>query len=423
MGRLARAAVVEDRYFVFFYCEGGWDLLMGLDPRDPSIFTDAVVSETGIQPAYDRLGPSFSHEMISAGSTHFGPAIGELAERPELFSVVRGIDMATLTHEVGRRYFLTGRPPSGNLARGSSVATLAAAGLSEDRPVPHLAVQMESYAESHLPSYAGALSVASVAHLPFVLQEDLGLATLIRPGVREAIAAYQQRDIPCSETGVHGTHLADLYRENQARAEALVASGLHLHFDFGSAETAAVREHYGFEPGQQDTPYGRAALAAQAIKTGLSRVVSVQLTAGLDTHDGSWANDHGPRLQAGFDGLARLLTDLEGSEADGGGSLLEKTTIVVFSEFGRTPRLNARGGRDHMLTNSAILAGAGIKGGVVVGGSSDVGMGPLPVDLTTGLPSADGVGIGPEHVMSTLLATAGIDGSDLRSEPLPTLLA
>jgi hypothetical protein len=50
-------------------------------------------------------------------------------------------------------------------------------------------------------------------------------------------------------------------------------------------------------------------------------------------------------------------------------------------------------------------------------------MGPLPVDLTTGLPSADGVGIGPEHVMSTLLATAGIDGSDLRSEPLPTLLA
>ncbi len=84
---------------------------IGLDPRDPAAFNDANARETGIQPGYDRLPPQFSRGLIRSGGFEFGPCIGELAEIPELFSVVRGINMATLTHEVGRRYFITGRPP------------------------------------------------------------------------------------------------------------------------------------------------------------------------------------------------------------------------------------------------------------------------------------------------------------------------
>lgn len=422
LGRLARAAHGSGRYVVFCYFEGGWDHLLGLDPRDPAIFHDGVTGETGIEPAYDRLPADFPHDVVTAGPFTFGPAIGELAELTDHFSIVRGINMATLTHEVGRRYFLTGQPTSGNLARGSSVSSLVCEHLGDDRPVPHLALNVESYAEPSVAAYAAAMPIAAVGHLRFILQEDLGIATLIRPGVRDALAAYWDQEPGCDDGGVAGSQLAAIYRSNRARADQLVKSGLHNQFAFDEPGLADVRAHYGFAPGEQEGSFGRAALASQAIKTGLSRVVSVALTGGLDTHDGSWAGTHSVALRSGFDALARLLTDLDTSEAPEGGSLLSRTTVFVFSEFGRTARLNARGGRDHMLTNCALMAGAGIVPGQIIGSSSDNGMGPNLVDLATGMSDEEGVSLKPEHVMTTLLHGVGADAKALKSEPIEALL-
>ncbi len=61
---LAQAAESQDRYYVFCYFEGGWDHLLGLDPRDPKVFTDSTAAETGIQPAFDRLPAAFSKELV-----------------------------------------------------------------------------------------------------------------------------------------------------------------------------------------------------------------------------------------------------------------------------------------------------------------------------------------------------------------------
>jgi uncharacterized protein (DUF1501 family) len=95
---------------------------------------------------------------------------------------------------------------------------------------------------------------------------------------------------------------------------------------------------------------------------------------------------------------------------------------VVFSEFGRTPRINDRAGRDHHLGNCALIAGAGIRGGRVVGESGNA-LGPLLVNLETGLADESGVNLQPEHVLSTVMAAARLDASELRSRALPTLLA
>ncbi|MCB9727808.1 MAG: DUF1501 domain-containing protein [Deltaproteobacteria bacterium] len=420
--RLARAAESTDRYYVFCYFEGGWDHLLALDPRDPAEFTSAAVNETGIEPAWDLLPADFTRQLVVAGGIRFGPAIGEMAELTDHFSVVRGINMATLTHEVGRRYFITGRPPSGSTARGSSVASLASWQLGSAEPVPHLSLSVESYLEPDLPAYAAAMPVAGVDSMRYILRENLGIPTLVRPGVKDALARYWERARSCDDGGAASSQLAETYRDNRARAVELVKSDLWREFEFSQPQLASVRAHYGLSPTQLETPFGRAALASQAIKTGLSRVVSVALAGQLDTHDGQWAAQHSTRLRDGFDALARLITDLRDTEAPGGGSLLDKTTLVAFSEFGRTARLNSRGGRDHLLTNCALLAGAGIAPGRVVGSSSDNAMGPDLVDLATGQPSEDGVSLKPEHVMSTVLAAAGIPADRLRSEPLPSLL-
>ena len=56
--------------------------------------------------------------------------------------------------------------------------------------------------------------------------------------------------------------------------------------------------------------------------------------------------------------------------------MLEKTLIVWVGEFGRTPRINPRGGRDHWPRNfNALLAGGGIRGGQVIGETAKDGAG------------------------------------------------
>lgn len=421
MGRVARAAESGDHYFVFAYFEGGWDSLIGLDPRDPAVFTDGEATATGIQPGYNRLPGQYSRQMIDAGPFMLGPCVGELAPIADQFSIVRGINMATLTHEVGRRYFITGRPPTGLTARGNSVATLAAGQMAADRPVPHLSHLVESYNVDQ-PAYAAAMPVAAVDHVQYILQENLGIPTNVAPNVRGALGAYWQKTRDCApHRGASATRLGDIYRSNRARAREVVTSTLYRQFQFNSPDTAAVRAHYGLN-NQLETAFGRAALAAQALKVGLSRVVSVTLANALDTHDNTWANDHSTRLEAGFSALARLITDLRDSEAPGGGSMLDKTTIIAYSEFQRTPRINERNGRDHHLGNCALVAGAGIKPGVVIGGSSDRGMGPELVNLQTGQPDEAGISLSPEHVLTTVLTAGGCDPASLRSAPIPALL-
>src|SRR5690349_6175770 len=45
----------KDRHYVVVYFAGGWDILVGLDPRDPAVFTDGNLNATRIQPGYERL--------------------------------------------------------------------------------------------------------------------------------------------------------------------------------------------------------------------------------------------------------------------------------------------------------------------------------------------------------------------------------
>jgi uncharacterized protein (DUF1501 family) len=82
----------------------------------------------------------------------------------------------------------------------------------------------------------------------------------------------------------------------------------------------------------------------------------------------------GPTFDWAF---AALLDDL----ADRG--LLDSTLVLAVGEFGRSPRLNARGGRDHWPgVWSALIAGAGVRGGQVVGASDALGGAPADRPVT-----------------------------------------
>ena len=131
-------------------------------------------------------------------------------------------------------------------------------------------------------------------------------------------------------------------------------------------------------------------------------------------------------MRQGFNSIAALVSYLEDtpySDAPGD-NWLKHTTIMCFSEFGRTAELNSNGGRDHNLINAMLMLGAGIKGGQVIGATTDLGMLAQPVDLSTGELSESGELIGNNHIARTLLHSIGVseDVGDFRAAPLLALL-
>jgi uncharacterized protein (DUF1501 family) len=100
-------------------------------------------------------------------------------------------------------------------------------------------------------------------------------------------------------------------------------------------------------------------------------------------------------------GLSALLAQLHER------GLLETTLVVVVGEFGRTPLLNKNGDRDHWPhCFSALLAGAGVAGGTVVGESDGKGAYPATDAFT------------PADFAATIYKALGIDtAGDLRIRP------
>lgn len=140
---------------------------------------------------------------------------------------------------------------------------------------------------------------------------------------------------------------------------------------------------------------GAACLAARRrIEAGVPLVMIEPDWPGYDTHAGAFAVLR-ERLLPELDcALSALLEDLAAR------GLLESTLVVATGEFGRTPRINAQGGRDHHAGAwSAMLAGGGLAGGRVLGATDRCGaeVRELPVR--------------PEDLARTILAVLGREPS------------
>ena len=148
-------------------------------------------------------------------------------------------------------------------------------------------------------------------------------------------------------------------------------------------EDAATRDKYG-----RNTAGARMLLARRLVEAG-TRFVTLTY-GGWDMHDNIEAGIR-RQVPALDQGLAALIEDLDQR------GLLESTLVCVASEFGRTPKINANSGRDHWpKVFSTLMAGGGIKGGLVYGKS----------DATASEPEEDAVSV--EDWASTIYNRIGI---------------
>jgi hypothetical protein len=125
-------------------------------------------------------------------------------------------------------------------------------------------------------------------------------------------------------------------------------------------EDAKTRAAYG------PSPFGQGCLLARRLVQAGVTFVEVRL-GGWDMHDD--VQGRMAKLAAQTDaGFGSLLADLKSK------GMLDKTLVVWMGEFGRTPKINPKAGRDHFpRVFNVALAGGGIKGGQVIGSSNPEG--------------------------------------------------
>jgi len=151
-----------------------------------------------------------------------------------------------------------------------------------------------------------------------------------------------------------------LHQLSIERARKMMTSEQLKAFDVSEAP-AAERDAYG------DTAFGRGCLAAVRLIQAGVRCVEVTLT-GWDTHANNLEGQASQVkiLDAAF---ASLIRDLKRHE------LLSSTVVVCGGEFGRTPKINNLGGRDHWPTGfSMLVSGGGFAGGRVIGATDPEGV-------------------------------------------------
>jgi len=295
-----------------------------------------------------------------------------LAQRMDKAVVVRSVVGATDRHEAFQCY--SGWTPDslrsvgGRPSLGAIVSKLQGAVDPAVPPFVGLAARTQ-----HVPwSDPGATGFLGPAYAPFkpdgpaMANMKLKVTTDQLADRRRLLASFDQlhrdRDANGSVTGVDtATELA---------FDVLTSSRLVEALDL-SKEDPRLREKYGngqpykFQYDGAPTVNEHLLIARRLVEAG---VRCVTLSYGRwDSHgdNAGLVRDHGPKLDQC---LSTLIEDLEVR------GMLDDVTVIVWGEFGRTPRINKDGGRDHWpQVSCAFLAGGGIRGGQAIGATNRLG--------------------------------------------------
>lgn len=402
--RRLMAGPMEDRRFVACFFNGGWDVLLGPDARDRDY-------PGSLDMGYDLLAPEYRNPMpVTIGGTEvlWGAPMQPVVRHADVLTLFRGVNMNTVAHPTGRAYVNTFMPPAGVVARGDSLGTrMATARPTSDLIMPNVAMGVPSFNQSYAADVTG-VTVARATEIRDLLRP---LGDELPPDVEALLRQAQDETSSCVHERVEGGSPDARLRVSRARVRQLFEQGLDADFDFASQPSlmsryAITNPRNGREPGVV------AATAHKLLSTGLSSTVTAQLQFGMDTHQNNWAAVQPVKIEQGMTALAALLDDLRVDDPN-----MEDTTVVAYSEFARTPRINGNSGRDHWFASSILVFGGGLRRGVV-GATVEETLGLVGIDEATGLPDPDGLVMRPEHIGATLAAAAGLDHGAFRVDPL-----
>ncbi len=386
--RRALAAGTERR-FLFVYNRGGWDttrvFLNKLDDDAYDTESDATVRSQGI---------SWVDHAERPAVTEFMETYGDRA------SFLHGYEVRSVTHERCRLLSLTGSSESGVDDWGAVLAAHA----TTSPLLPHVVISGPAFTTRYTDR---VVRVGSDGQLGTLLD---GTALL-----SSDIAVVPPMDAVNAHVEDYVLALAQEYERSAADASAL---SMHGGVAATLRDLGTLQDRGGLQITRQTAGCMRdlaadCSAAFDLFSQGLARCAMVEFQGwcgeSWDTHQ---ANERQSlHFQTLFEGLVPAMAELDSRYGVTGAPLADEVVVVVFSEMGRHPRLNTWDGKDHWTYTSAMLLGAGVRGGVQVGDQGSDGLG-VAIDLATGEPSASGTTLLPGHLGATLLALGDVDGAE-----------
>jgi hypothetical protein len=294
-------------------------------------------------------GSDYDSIETSVPGVRYSEHLHRSAKLAEHITAVRTVNHHVIDeHAFGTNHVHTGRLISGNITYPSIGSIIAHERGAADPNVP--AYMLIGYPNvSRGPGFLGAK-----AGFVYLTDTESGPAGFSRPAdVDAARAARRQSLLEPLLDRIPGQSIVAQYRTAQQEALRLAGPSFMRHFRLGE-EPAELRNAYGGEFGQ------RCLLARRLVQSGVRFIeVSHNLNfingTGWDTHNEGQLNQH--LLIKELDiALSALITDLKRKR------MLDKTLVVIGTEFGRPAAFDSRGGRGHQGSCfSLVLAGGGLK--------------------------------------------------------------
>ena len=364
------------RLWVFVHASGGWDTTLLCDPKGQTAADDPLAVDH-----YDAA------TIASYGNMKCAPLAKVQAffqAHSDKLLVLNGVDTQTNSHDAGTRFTW-----SGHLSEGwPSLAALIAAQTAPDRALAFV-------------SYGG-------------YDDTEGVAPVTRLGSPDTFARLAKPDLldPNQTARYHTPTTSDrIELAARARLQALANRPMSPRAHANAASLYALRtgdsdlgKLVGALPPKLDPDplKQQAQLIVAGFQAGLA--VSANMTrGGFDTHGDHDAN-HIPAMENLIESVGFLWDTAMAA------GIADRLTVVVGSDFGRTPQYNAGKGKDHWSVTSVLAMGAGVSGNRVVGATTaDVKaltMNPQTLALDPG-----GIRLTPGSIHRSLRELAGLEGT------------
>jgi hypothetical protein len=366
--------------FIFVFAQGGWD--------PTRVFADSFdISGVSMEPDAHRTRIGDITFVDHASRPSVGQFLQTYYDRTLL---INGVLVPSIAHEICTMLAMTGT----SQGTAPDWPTILGEHERDQYTLPSLVVRG--------PSFPGPY-VEAVARTGAQQQLD----NLISGN------ALLQSDMPVTQLRAPSERIIDRYMMRRARSEAanartLQSEILHEGYENSLQKLGDLKDlQYSMDFTGGVLLADQSEVAIQALSMGVSRTITLSAGNTWDTHGNNDALQS-PLWESMFSGLSQLMALLERTPGETTETLAGETTIVVLSEMGRTPNLNAQNGKDHWPITSWMLIGPSITGNRVVGGYDDNYYG-LPIDPHTGETNSNGQVLSAEAVGATLLQMGGVD--------------
>jgi hypothetical protein len=325
-----------------------------------------------------------------------------MAEHADKFALLRSVyHTAAAVHDTGCQMMQTGRLFQGGLESPNYGSVLRfEKGARGDMPPNVLIPYMIGQLGGNLP-HGDTAGFLGKAYDPFVLNADPSEANfkvpdMLPPDYISAVRVDRRRDwLQVIDQSVKYFEEAKLMDSTFDQAYTLMTSAKAREaFDL-TQENEDMRKRYGLNR------FGQGCLLARRLVERGVRFVTINMFETVfnditwDIHGsapfspiGCYSDLVGPMFDNAYSSLLEDLSRI---------GLLDNTLVLATGEFGRTPRVNPAGGRDHWPQCwTVVMAGGGVKGGQVVGSSDSIGGAPKDRPVM------------PSHVAATVYKCLGI---------------